>query len=61
MDIVPFKMEPTEECFDSAVVWICSNFYERRQKMNMKFNQSQIKAKWGMLQCDSTNQGILSR
>lgn len=30
MEIVPFKMEPSEEWFDSAVVWICSNFYGLR-------------------------------
>lgn len=30
MEIVPFKMEPSEECLDSAVVWICSNFYKLR-------------------------------
>lgn len=55
MEIIPFKMESTEECFNFAELWICSNFYKLRPetKMTMKFNQSRMKSKVGnTVQCD---------
>lgn len=37
MEIVPFMVEPSEECFDSAVVWIYSNFYGLRPETKNEY------------------------